>query len=299
MDAIARVSTGWYRPFCSGTLTLIAMINTCLVFTPQYTAAEDLSMSNHTSRRSFLEHLGKGSLAAVAAERLLHLDSPKHSHPMEILGAEGVKTSKRPGKAWQPASERRIRVGIVGHGVCQFGAAFGFQDHPNVEVAAVSDLFPDRCAALAKACRCPTTYPSLEELVKDDRLEAVYVATDAPSHARHCTLVLRHGKHVASAVPAGLRFARGRRQAVRGGQSSGRKYMMFETSAFHDDCHAMRQIHRAGGFGKLIYSEGEYYHYMVQPIDSFRNWRVGVPPQWYPTHATRLRLRERRQPHRS
>ena len=49
---------------------------------------------------------------------------------------------------------------------------FGFQDHPNVTVAAVSDLFPDRCAALAKECRCEKTYPSLEELVKDDTIEA-------------------------------------------------------------------------------------------------------------------------------
>ena len=62
--------------------------------------------------------------------------------------------------------------------------------------------------------------------------------------------------------------------------------MMFETSAFHEDCHAMRQVYRAGGFGKLVYSEGEYYHYSAQPIPSFREWRVGLPPQWYPTHAT-------------
>ena len=99
-----------------------------------------------------------------------------------------MKTTQRPKKVWQPVSDRKIRVGIVGYGVCQFGAAFGFQDHPNVTVAAVSDLFPDRCAALAKVCRCAKTYPSLEELVKDDSLEAVFVATDAPSHARHCTL---------------------------------------------------------------------------------------------------------------
>jgi hypothetical protein len=61
--------------------------------------------------------------------------------------------------------------------------------------------------------------------------------------------------------------------------------MMFETSAFRADCCAMRQIHRAGGFGELIYSEGEYFHYMPTPIPSFRDWRVGVPPQWYPTHS--------------
>ena len=119
-----------------------------------------------------------------------------------ILGESGVKTSARPKGVWKPVSERKIRVGIVGYGVCKFGGQFGFQDHPNVTVAAVSDLFPDRCRELAKVCRCEKTYPSLEELVKDDTLEAVFVATDAPSHAKHCIDVLRHGKHVASAVPA-------------------------------------------------------------------------------------------------
>jgi predicted dehydrogenase len=242
-------------------------------------------MSDHTSRRSFLETLSIGSLGAIAADRLL--DSARAQPPdAKILGAEGVKTSTRPKKVWQPLSDRRIRVGIVGYGVCQFGAAFGFQDHPNVTVAAVSDLFPDRCAGLAKACRCARTYPSLEELVKDDSLEAVFVATDAPSHARHCIEVLRHGKHVASAVPAVFGSLEEAGKLYEAVKSSGRKYMMFETSAFHDDCHAMRQVYRAGGFGKLIYSEGEYYHYSVSQIPSFRNWRVGVPPQWYPTHAS-------------
>jgi len=72
------------------------------------------------------------------------------------------------------------------------------------------------------------------------------------------------------------------REAV---QASGRKYMMFETSAYHRDCHAMREIFKAGGFGALVYSEGEYYHYCPEPIPSFKDWRVGVPPQWYPTHS--------------
>jgi predicted dehydrogenase len=61
--------------------------------------------------------------------------------------------------------------------------------------------------------------------------------------------------------------------------------MMFETSCFHEDLHAMREIYRAGGLGKLVYSEGEYFHYMEQPIPSYKDWRVGLPPQWYPTHS--------------
>jgi predicted dehydrogenase len=242
---------------------------------------KEFPMRHSTTRRSFLGQAAIGSLAAWGAGRLLADDKPDQ----KILGEAGVKTAERSKKEWQPISDRKIRVGIAGYGVCQFGAAFGFQDHPNVTVSAVTDLIPERCAALAKACRCGTTYPSLEKMIEDDRLEAIFVATDASSHAAHCIESLRRGKHVACAVPAvfgSLEEAHRLHEAVK---SSGCKYMMFETSAFRGDCYAMRQIYRAGGFGQLVYSEGEYFHYMSEPIPSFRDWRVGLPPQWYPTHS--------------
>jgi predicted dehydrogenase len=186
---------------------------------------------------------------------------------------------------WVPVSDRRIRVGIVGYGYCQFGAAFYFQNHPNVEVVAVSDLIPDRCTALAKACRCSKTYASLEELIKDDTIEAVFIATDAPSHARHAIQALKHGKHVASAVPAIFGSLEDADRLFEAVKASGLKYMMFETSSFHEELYSMRQIYTAGGLGKIIYSEGEYYHYMPEPLPSYKDWRVGLPPQWYPTHS--------------
>ena len=241
-------------------------------------------MTHSSSRRSFFRNVGLGSLAAVAAERWGQTAGAQAADA-KVLGAAGVKTAERPKRVWRPVSERKVRVGIVGYGVCQFGAAFGFQDHPNVTVAAVSDLFPDRCGALARACRCEKTYPSLEEMVKDDTLEAMFVATDAPSHGRHCIEVLKHGKHVACAVPAVFGSLDEAHQLFEAVKASGRQYMMFETSAFHRECHAMRQIYRAGGFGRLVYSEGEYFHYASVPIPSFRDWRVGAPPQWYPTHS--------------
>jgi predicted dehydrogenase len=243
-------------------------------------------MNRPTSRRSFMQNVGLGSLGALAADGLLNAVMAQTPTPDEkVLGAAGVKTSERSSGVWQPVSDRKIRVGIVGNGVCKFGPSFGFQDHPNVTVAAVSDLFPDRCDEMAQLCRCEKKYPSLEELVKDDSLEAVFVATDAPSHARHCIDVLKHGKHVASAVPAVFGSLDDAHQLFDCVKSTGKKYMMFETSAFHDDCYAMRQIYAAGGFGKLVYSEGEYFHYAGTPIDSYKGWRIGAPPQWYPTHS--------------
>jgi len=241
-------------------------------------------MKEGISRRSFAQKLGLASLGAIAAGEMASSAVTKASDAKSPEVTEAT-TSDRPKSVWKPVSDRKIRVGIVGYGACRFGAAFGFQDHPNVTVAGVSDLFPDRCAGLAKACRCEKTYPSLEELVKDDSLEAVFVATDAPSHAKHCIEVLQHGKHVACAVPGVWGSLDDAQQLYETVKASGRKYMMFETSAFHAACHAMRQVYRAGGFGKLVYSEGEYFHYLPTVYPSFREWRAGSPPLWYPTHA--------------
>lgn len=235
-------------------------------------------MHDSTSRRSFLMGLGAGAAAWTLGPSARGADAP-------IQGFEKAPADPNASKGWKPVSDRKVRFGIVGFGVCQFGAAFSFQDHPNVEIVAVSDLVPERCAALAKACRCDKTYPSLEELVKDRSIEAVFVATDAPSHARHCVEVLKHGKHAASAVPAVFGSLEQADQLMEAVKSSGRKYMMFETSYFHEDLYAMRTIYNAGGFGKLVYSEGEYYHHMSEPIPSYKDWRVGLPPQWYPTHS--------------
>jgi predicted dehydrogenase len=241
-------------------------------------ASETTSPLSSVTRRSFLQALGLGSAALAVVPTA-------HAQEKVIQGFEKAPTAPDASKGWKPVSDRKIRVGLVGYGVCQFGAAFSFQDHPNVEVVAVSDLIPDRCAGLAKAARCAKTYPSLEELVQDDRIEAVFVATDAPSHARHCIEVLKHGKHVASAVPAVFGSVEDAHKLFDAVKASGLKYMMFETSYFHEDLYGMRQIYNAGGLGKLLYSEGEYFHYMATPIDSYKGWRIGLPPQWYPTHS--------------
>ncbi len=235
------------------------------------------------SRREFLGNASVGAIGlGVAAAGL----NNARANEKNIQGFDETEAGNLQNAAWQPISDRKIRVGIVGYGVCKFGAKFGFQDHPNVEVAAVSDLFADRCAGLAKECRCETTYPSLERMVEDDSIEAIFLATDAPSHARHAMLAMNHGKHVACAVPAVWGSLEQADELHKTVKQTGLNYMMFETSAYRPDCYAMRQAYKAGAFGKLIYSEGQYYHYFSEPLGGYKNWRLGLPPMWYPTHST-------------
>ena len=234
-------------------------------------------LSQGISRRKFMKTAGIGAIAFGY--------SCSNKEKSVIQGFETSPEDRNLSQNWVPISDHKIRMGIVGYGYCKFGAAFGFQNHPNVEIVAVSDLIPERCNQLAKDCKCSKIYPSLEELVKDDSIEAVFIATDAPSHAKHAIEVLQHGKHVASAVPAVFGSLEDADKLFEAVKTSGLKYMMFETSIFREDLFSMRQIYKAGGLGRLIYSEGEYYHYMDKALPSYLNWRVGLPPQWYPTHS--------------
>ena len=102
------------------------------------------------SRRSFLKQVSLG--AGIAGIGPLAAAEEK-----VIQGFDDTKTTLAKDKVWTPVSDRKVRVGLVGYGVCKFAAAFGFQNHPNVEIVAVSDLFPERCATLAKIAGCDTT----------------------------------------------------------------------------------------------------------------------------------------------
>ena len=231
------------------------------------------------SRRSFLARtLGAASLAMTSR-------AMNFAQEQTIAGFDETDTNANEEAVWQPKSDRKIRMGIVGYGVCRFGAAFGLQNHPNVDVVAVSDLFPDRCNGLAAECHCEKTYPSLEEMVKDDSIEAIFVATDAPHHAQHCIEAMRHGKHVATAVPAVFGSLEDADRLYETVKETGLTYMMFETTAWRDGAYASRELYKQGLFGKMIYSEVEYYHYGCHLIDSLNGWRIGLPPQWYPTHS--------------
>jgi predicted dehydrogenase len=237
----------------------------------------------HLSRRSFLA----ASAAAVAGgSQLLQSSQAAEGIP----GFDQTKTDYDRTKVWKPFSDRKVRVGIVGHGVCQFGLAFDLQNHPNVELVAVSDLYPDRRADMAAKAKCKKTYDSLEEMVKDDSIEAIYCATDAPAHAKHAILCLEHGKHVATAVPVfygDIGDAEKLLECCR--KHKGLVYAMFETSTFHDDLYAMERIYAAGVFGRIVYSEGEYCHphsLGAPALGSHKDWRKKGCPMWYPTHAT-------------
>lgn len=247
------------------------------------------------NRRSFV---GAG-LAAFALSGCESM-APSVGKREVIQGFDEKDPGQLATKPWVPYSDRKVRVGIAGEGCCQFGSAFSYQTNPNVEVVACTDLFPERCLSLQKRVGAKKTYPSCEEMIRhaaEDKLEAVYIATDARSHVQLAIMALEHGLNVASACPVflgkdQLEYVPKLLDAVK---RSGKLYMMNETTAFRPECYAMRKLYEDGKLGAITYCEGEYFHPhgnnpdedKGKPHDNFsyNGWRWGLPPQYYPTHS--------------
>jgi hypothetical protein len=84
-------------------------------------------MSQRFSRRSFLA-AGTGAAAFAAlsgAQYIQAQDAP------QIQGFDETKTNVAEQNVWKPFTDRKLRIGIAGFGLCQFGAQFGLQNHPN------------------------------------------------------------------------------------------------------------------------------------------------------------------------
>jgi predicted dehydrogenase len=139
-----------------------------------------------------------------------------------------------------------------------------------------------------KVYKCSKSYESLEKLILDPKIEAVFIATGAPDHVRHVVATLNAGKHVMCTVPAAnsIEECYKLRDAVR---TTGLTYMMAETSTFRQNTISVRKFYKEGLFGNIFSAAAEYNHPGLETY-FFENgkptWRHGLPPLMYPTHCT-------------
>ena len=246
-----------------------------------------------------------------------HADQKSRRQFLIAMGASAVTLSAAPSLAAQdrapgtpPPGRKLVRIGIVGGG---FGAAFQWHLHPSCKVTAVCDLREDRVQKLKQVYQANDGYKDYHEFLKHPDLDAVALFTPAPFHVRMAVEALKLGKHVISAVPAGISVEE-LEELLSVVKQTGLKYMMAETSRYRQEILTCIDLARQGRFGEIFYSESEYHHTGLSPyaygtsfdcqtcdfirsIDQVKRdvkpvgklvptWAYGYPPMLYPTHCT-------------
>jgi predicted dehydrogenase len=184
-----------------------------------------------------------------------------------------------------------IKIGMVGVGAFAQSFIPLFKAHPLVDCVVLCDLDADKLQRNAAQHNIPDTCPSLDALCQTD-VDAVAIITQHWMHAPQAVQALRAGKHVYSAVPAGVTadevFA-----LVRAVEETGRIYMMGETSYYYPNVIYCREQYAKGAFGRVVYAEAEYLHDWDHGLYDVAKWRggerwmelAGGPPMHYPTHS--------------
>lgn len=139
-----------------------------------------------------------------------------------------------------------------------------------------------------KKARDLLCFDNLEALLESD-IDAVYIATDAPSHTKHVKMALEAGKHVISEIPAvyTLEEAKELKEAVEAHPEL--KYMAGENCFYWAFIESWKRMYEDGKFGEVVYAESEYLH-AIEPCEikeeNYRgnHWRKSLNAIRYLTH---------------
>ena len=201
-----------------------------------------------------------------------------------VIQALGITAAGAPAHAADKPA--RVNIGVVGG---RFGSTFQWHLHPRCTVGAVCDINAASLQRLSEVYRCSNTHKDFRQMLKHPGLDAVGIFTPAPLHAWMAVTALKAGKHVISAVPAGMSAAE-LEELLSTVKSTGMKYMLAETSYYRPEIISCREWAAQGRFGTIFYSEAEYHHEgllsLMYDDRGLPTWRHGFPPMHYPTHST-------------
>lgn len=187
-----------------------------------------------------------------------------------------------------------IKVGICGIGAFSQNFIPLFKAHPFVREVTLCDLVSDKLKEASKKFGISRTCPTLDELCQTD-VDAIAIFTQNWMHGPQAVQALRSGKHVYSAVPSAITMEE-ITELVDTVKSTGRIYMIGETSYYYPCAIYCRERFRKGDFGHVVYGEAEYLHDFDHGLYDVCKWRggdrwreiAGSPPMLYPTHSVSM-----------
>jgi len=166
----------------------------------------------------------------------------------------------------------KVRFGIVGCGVIHEWHAQVIRNlSDRAELVAVCDIVPERAKSSAEKWGA-TPYNSIDELLADDRVDAITIGTPSGLHAEQAMKAIAAGKHVVIEKPIDVDLAKANKLV-----DAARKSDVVVTSVCQNRYgHGVLKLHEwldAGKLGRLIYGEATIKWYRSQEYYNSGDWR--------------------------
>ena len=144
-----------------------------------------------------------------------------------------------------------VNWGIIGMGnIADLVTAPAMVQAKNNRLVAVMRRDLQRAEELAQKHGALRTYGTVEELLRDDEINAVYVATPVHAHADQTIQAAEHGKHVLCEKPMAMNVEEGERM-VAACEANGVKLMVCYYQRFNRRHQKIKELITAGEIGQV------------------------------------------------
>ncbi|WP_343563209.1 Gfo/Idh/MocA family oxidoreductase [Sphingobacterium sp.] len=237
------------------------------------------------SRRDFLKKAGILSSLAVSLPTLVNANATAEAFNM--CGYAAPKIDK-------------VKVAVIGLGMRGPGAVERLSFIEGCEIVALCDKHPERVEKAQKiltskglkAAKSYSGEDGWKSLLKDEKLDLVYICTPWDYHAPMSVAAMKAGNHVACEVPIALTI-KDCWEVVKTSEATKKHCMMLENCCYDFFEMLTLNMARQGLFGELIHGEGAYIHDLLD-LNFSKNgydnmWRLRENIKYngnlYPTHG--------------
>jgi predicted dehydrogenase len=172
-------------------------------------------------------------------------------------------------------SDTQVRVGMVGLGYWGPNLARNFHDLPGAELAYVCDLDEERLADFAARFPKARATQRFDDLLEDETLDAVVVATPVPTHAELARRALAAGKHVFVEKPLALSAADAESVAELAAER-GLVLMPGHLLLYHPGLRMLKELVSSGDLGRLLVVYGNRQNLGKIRRDENVLWSLGA-----------------------
>jgi predicted dehydrogenase len=168
-----------------------------------------------------------------------------------------------------------VRVGVVGLGYWGPNLARNFAALPGCELAWLCDASPEARGRLERSFPSARSTGELSDLLADDQLDAIVLATPVPTHAELAIAVAGAGKHCFVEKPLATTAA-GAERAVAAAADAGKILMVGHLLEYHPAVARLKQLVDSEELGQLYYIYGNRLNLGKLRADENALWSLGA-----------------------